>query len=146
MAPSALIERTSVEIIVVWLLLAAGVGFLADARGRNFFGYFLLSAVLSPLLGLIVVLVSANLKEQEAKELQRKADQEAQDIQRKADHERELESIRAIATATTSAASVTSEPPKSIAEELTKLAALREQGVLTPEEFTDQKARLLART
>jgi len=134
------------EIIVAWLLLAVGVGLLADSRGRNFFGYFLLSAVLSPLLGLIVVLVSANLKEQEAKELQRKAEQEAQDILRKADHERELESIRAIATAKTSAASITSEPPKSIAEELMKLASLRDQGVLTPEEFSHQKARLLAKT
>jgi Short C-terminal domain len=31
----------------------------------------------------------------------------------------------------------------STADELTKLAALRDQGVLTPEEFAAQKARLL---
>lgn len=33
--------------------------------------------------------------------------------------------------------------PTSLADELTKLAALRDQGVLTPEEFDAQKARLL---
>ncbi|MEW2082180.1 DUF4429 domain-containing protein [Streptomyces sp. NPDC005283] len=33
--------------------------------------------------------------------------------------------------------------PASVADELTKLAALREQGLLSPQEFEQQKARLL---
>ena len=37
------------------------------------------------------------------------------------------------------------QPPGLIADELTKLAALREQGLLSPEEFNAQKARLLSR-
>jgi hypothetical protein len=36
------------------------------------------------------------------------------------------------------------QPPGLIADELTKLAALREQGLLSPEEFNAQKARLLS--
>ena len=35
-------------------------------------------------------------------------------------------------------------PPSSVADELTKLAGLRNQGVLTDEEFAAQKARLLS--
>jgi len=35
-------------------------------------------------------------------------------------------------------------PPSSVADELAKLAALRDQGILTPEEFERQKAKLLS--
>ncbi len=35
------------------------------------------------------------------------------------------------------------QPTQSVADELAKLAALRDQGLLTPEEFNGQKARLL---
>ena len=35
------------------------------------------------------------------------------------------------------------QPTQSVADELVKLAALRDQGLLTPEEFNGQKARLL---
>lgn len=42
-----------------------------------------------------------------------------------------------------SAAQVTPPTQNSVADELTKLATLRDQGILTDEEFTAQKARLL---
>lgn len=74
------------EIFLIWLLLAVGVGFLADSRGRSGFGFFFLSIVLSPLLGLIIVLVIRNPKDEEAKERLRREE-----------HEKQLESIRAIA-------------------------------------------------
>lgn len=41
------------------------------------------------------------------------------------------------------AAPVTPDPSNLIADELTKLAALRDSGVLTDEEFATQKAKLL---
>jgi hypothetical protein len=47
--------------VVVWFLLAVAVGVLASNRGRSGFGWFLLSAVLSPLLGFVFVLVAKNL-------------------------------------------------------------------------------------
>lgn len=46
-----------------WLMFAAVVGVFAANRGRSGFGWFLLSLVISPLLGFLFVAVSKNLKE-----------------------------------------------------------------------------------
>ena len=123
------------EIVFFWLLLAAGVGLLANSRGRSGFGFFLLSAVLSPLLGLIVVLVTKSPKEQEERE--RLSRQE---------HERQLESIKAIAaTSAPSAlhANASSTSVVSVADEIMKLGELRERGLLTDAEFQSQKVAIL---
>jgi len=48
-------------VVVFWFLLAVAVGVLASNRGRSGVGWFLLSVVLSPLLGFIFVLVAKNL-------------------------------------------------------------------------------------
>lgn len=127
--------------LFIWVLLAAGVGFIAESRGRSGPGFFLLAVVTSPLIGLIVVLVIKDLK------LERSEEQ-----RRKLDHERELESIRAIAAAAAGpAASMAPDrqdvpPPAAmrVADELIKLAALRDSGVLTQDEFDVQKRRLLS--
>ena len=50
------------EIFIAWLIFAIVVAIAAEARGRNPFGWFLLSVVLSPLVGLILVLVLPNLR------------------------------------------------------------------------------------
>lgn len=44
------------EFVVGWLVLSVVVGVVASARGRSGFGYFLLAAVLSPLVGLVLAL------------------------------------------------------------------------------------------
>lgn len=119
------------EWLFLWAAFAVGVGLLANSRGRSGIGYFLLSVLLSPILGLIVVLVQRNLVDQQRQEEQRKADQAAH-----------VESIRAIAQ---SNAGATRADGSSLADELDKLAALKEKGHLTAEEFAAQKARLLAR-
>lgn len=121
--------------VVFWFLGAVGVAYLADSRGRSGIGFLLLSAVFSPLLGLIVVLVSANLRLEEAKA----ADQ-------RREHERQLESIRAIATANNSTTNPDRGLPmgRSTADELIKLAELRDKGILTEQEFLDQKVVLLS--
>jgi hypothetical protein len=46
-----------VEILVIWLILSVIPGVIASDKGRSGFGYFLLSVVLSPLIGLIAALV-----------------------------------------------------------------------------------------
>lgn len=46
------------SLLVGWLIGAIVVGFLATTRGHGFLGYFLISALLSPLIGLIILLVS----------------------------------------------------------------------------------------
>lgn len=119
--------------LIIWGCLGAGVGLLASSRGRSGFGFFLLSFFLSPLLGLIVVLVMSDLNVEAAK--QRLREQE---------HERQLESIRAIANKpTVVTAPTTAAPSRSVADELLKLKSLRDQGVLTEDEFQTQKTSIL---
>jgi hypothetical protein len=48
------------EILLFWLFFCVIVGVIASKNGRLGIGYFLLSAILSPLIGLIVVLVAGN--------------------------------------------------------------------------------------
>jgi hypothetical protein len=42
-----------VAIFLIWLVFAVLVGVAANARGRNGLGWFLLSAVMSPLIGFL---------------------------------------------------------------------------------------------
>lgn len=44
----------------IWIALAVLCGVLASKKNRSFFGYFLLSIVLSPLVGFIAVMVMGN--------------------------------------------------------------------------------------
>ena len=43
------------EIVIGWFILAIVAGIAASGRGRSGFGFFLLSLILSPLIGLILV-------------------------------------------------------------------------------------------
>jgi hypothetical protein len=52
-------------IIVFWFLLSIAVAMLASKRGRNGFGWFLISAVISPLLGFIFLLVTKDLSKED---------------------------------------------------------------------------------
>lgn len=45
------------EIFLGWFVLSIIIGVIASSRGRSGFGWFLLAALLSPLIGLILVLV-----------------------------------------------------------------------------------------
>jgi len=49
------------EIFFFWLLFSVAVGILAGNRGRSGVGWFLLSMVISPLLGGLFCLVSSDL-------------------------------------------------------------------------------------
>jgi hypothetical protein len=128
-------SRGIVEIVFAWLLFSVLVAVLASSRGRSGFGFFLLAAIISPLLAVIVLLVMKDLKAEVVREDTRR------------DHERQLEAIRAIATPKEAGpAPAPSQVPAatSIADEIIKLAALRDQGILTSDEFAQQKAALLA--
>lgn len=50
------------EIFVFWFLFSIAVAVLASNRGRSGFLWFIFSILLSPLLGVIFVLVMENLK------------------------------------------------------------------------------------
>jgi hypothetical protein len=49
-------------IVLGWIIFAVIVGVAASARGRNGFGFFLLSLMLSPLIGILFVMAMPNLK------------------------------------------------------------------------------------
>ena len=133
-------------VFVIWGLMCWGVAALAGARGRSSFGFFLLSFLFSPLLGLIVVLVMKNFTEEAAKDTERRRDDERREHDRKREHEKQLESLRAVTASQSSrnpAQAIETAVTGSVADELTKLAVLRDKGILTPAEFDTQKARLL---
>lgn len=48
--------------VLAWLIFAALVGMWASSKGRSGFGYFLLSVVLSPLIGAIAVAIAGDNK------------------------------------------------------------------------------------
>jgi hypothetical protein len=51
------------ELIIGWAFFAAVVGFMASTWNRSGFGYFLLSLILSPLIGLIFLLLAGRREE-----------------------------------------------------------------------------------
>lgn len=54
-----------------WIILSFIVGAIARGRGRSFFGYFLLSLLISPLITLIIVsIASPQLKVVEQKSVE----------------------------------------------------------------------------
>lgn len=58
--------------IFFWFLFSIAIGILASNRGRSGIGWFLISLLISPLLGLIFVLVTKNLAEEQEKEEEQK--------------------------------------------------------------------------
>ena len=59
-------------IYLTWFILSILCGMLASGKGKSFFGYFLLSTFLSPLIGFIAVLIAKeDLAKVEKKELDR---------------------------------------------------------------------------
>lgn len=50
------------EIFIFWLFLSIVAGLIASNKGRSGFGFFLLSVILSPLIGIIAALVAGENK------------------------------------------------------------------------------------
>jgi len=90
--------------ILTWFILAILVGVYASNKGKSFLGYFFIAALLSPLVGFIIVFVS---KDKTAKEQSIIIEKE------------------------------------SVSDELLKLNELKEKGILSEEEFNEQKKKLL---
>lgn len=104
----------------IWVLLSLFIAFLADSRGRIGGAWFCISFITSPIFALIVLLVIKNVKEEETKDRERKEDREFQ-----------VKQIEAITK-------------KASADELLKLAELREKGMITNAEFESFKSKLFA--
>lgn len=102
-------------IFVLWIVFSLVVGAIGSSRNIGFWGAFLLSLLLSPVIGLIIALVS---KDKQAEEVQ----------------EKQLETLEAIRN----------DRGVSVADEIEKLIRLKENGTLNEEEFEEQKKKLLA--
>lgn len=135
--PFFLKARRAVGFFFLWLVCAILVSWWASKRGRLWFDYFLLSLVLSPVLSGIILAIKPDLKKEAAAHAAKKAE-EARHEQEREEAREQIESIKAL----------TNKPSPqavgSVADELAKLAKLRDDGVLTPAEFDAQKAALLA--
>ena len=138
MAGGLCIKEARVEFLVIWLLFAALIGWWADARGRSGLGFALISAIGSPILAGIILLVTKDLKKAAEEEAVKRAEDAKREKERREEHERQVESIKVLAKGGQASG-------LSVADELVKLVGLRDAGVLTPEEFAAQKAALLAR-
>lgn len=131
------------EIFVGWLIFAALVGVFANSRGRSGFGFFLLSALLSPLVGFIIVLVIKDLNKEAEVAEQRRREEERKDFDRKADHEKQLAALTALAKPAPAPAAGPAAP--TAADEIAKLGELMHKGLLSEAEFAEQKAAVLRR-
>lgn len=113
-------------IILAWILFSVVVSVIAATRNRSAIGFFVLSIITSPVLAIIILLIIPNKYKEKI---------EAENTKR--EHELQLEQIKAIAAR--------NGEPSGIANELEKLADLRDRGVLSDEEFQRQKSILLTR-
>jgi hypothetical protein len=48
------------DFLIYWAIGAAVVGLIASSRGKGFLGFFLLSVLLSPIIGLLIALFSGD--------------------------------------------------------------------------------------
>lgn len=122
--------------IPAWLIASVVVGAVAASRGRSGFGFFLISFLLSPLIGLLVLLLVRNYAEEDRKwRATRDATRESRPLQ----------------SPTVSPHAMVRSPAQAQAQDgielrisqLERLAALRSAGALSEAEFEEQKRQLL---
>jgi ABC-type Na+ efflux pump permease subunit len=123
------------ELFFGWLIFSGVVAYIASSRGRLATDYFLLSVLLSPIIGLIILLAKSNLAE-ETKKLRLHREEQDRQIE-------VLEAIKKQESAVGSVRENTVASTQLIADELEKLANLRDKGLLTNEEFEARKTMLL---
>lgn len=105
------------ELFLGWIIFSFVVGFIGSGRKIGFWGAFFISLLLSPLIGLIITLISKS-KENEAYEAQiLNAQRSQQEALTKLSEEK------------------TGLYANSIADELEKLKKLRDENSITEEEF-----------
>ena len=66
-------------IFLLWLVFAIVVGAVAKNNGRSFGGYFVLSLLLSPIIGLIILLI-ASVNNPAHKRVQQESENEGQPL------------------------------------------------------------------
>lgn len=108
-------------IFLGWIIFSIIVGSIGNSRNIGFAGAFFLSLLLSPLIGLIITLISKDKQEEKYKEELLKTQKET------------LSNIKETKTS-------------SVSDELIKLKKLLDDGVINQEEFDVQKNKLLSKS
>ena len=116
----------AIVIFTVWIIFSVVVGLMGRKRRVGCWWAFLLSVLLSPILGLTVVLYSQNKKDEayKGKKLQ--------------SQRRQQEALNLLVELKQSDSS-----KNSVANELEKLKKLRDEGVITEAEFEKLKNKLI---
>jgi hypothetical protein len=112
-----------VMLLFFWIVGAFVIGFMGNARRIGFFGAFILAILLSPLIGLIFVLVSQTNKEYYGNIIRQKKQTEA--IMRL--QAQQVSQVNQI----------------SIPDELAKLKGMLDQNLISAEEYEKAKVRLI---
>lgn len=102
---------TSMAIFLVWGVASLIIGFVGEKKTIGFFGAFFVSLLLSPIIGLVITMLSKD----------------------KAQLQKEQALINMALTTN----------QISVAEEIGKLADLKERGLITQDEFDNQKEKIL---
>ncbi|GAB4000097.1 hypothetical protein GCM10028807_52040 [Spirosoma daeguense] len=110
-----------------WIVLSFVAGAVGSDRKIGFFGAFIISLILSPLIGFIAVFASQSKSSAKFQQQMLEAQQRNSDVAGARVLNERLQTT-----------------PVSLDEELRKLKALKDDGLLTEEEFDVQKRRLLS--
>jgi len=110
-------------ILFAWIIFSVIVGAIGSNRQIGFFGAFFLSLILSPVIGLIITLVSKDKDDEEYK-------QKLLDTQKK--QQETLSNLE------------TNVNKRSLSEELEKIKKMKEEGLLSDEEFQRAKEKILS--
>jgi len=111
-------------VVIIWIVFSFIVGIIGAGRKIGFGGGFFLSLLLSPIIGLIIVLFSKT-------EDELKYEKEVLETQQK-----QVEAINDLKKET---------QKTSVADDLMKLKGLMDEGFLTKEEFEQEKAKILGK-
>lgn len=109
-----------------WIIFSFVVGFIGSGRKIGFWGAFFLSLLLSPLIGLIIALVSKDKEDEAYKEKILHAQKSQQETLNNLSQSKQSEFST-----------------KSVADELEKLKKLREENLITEDEFVKLRNKVI---
>ena len=152
------------EGFIIWFGLAAVIGYFANKKGRNPVGWGLLSVVITPFFAAIALAIASDLSiNEKIKDVENKTDnlkkemdysQKYNDLrshkmEKKLDEATDKDNQKNIAGTSNDdllrhlESGSNKNNNNSIADELSKLHELKNEGVLTDEEFEEQKKKIL---
>ena len=113
------------ELFFGWIIFSFVVGAIGSGRNIGFWGAFFLSFLLSPLIGIIITLVSKNKEDEKYKEKVLKIQRNQQEALENLSKKKQPNTI-------------------SVIDELEKLKKLKEENLITEDEFQNLKNKIIS--